>query len=111
MGNIYKMKQEEVKEILDGLRVKKDDGTTKGDVLFGSSGDCPICGAEIEYDDKTRQTYRPYIVDMEHLQFRASCCGVITGGAVNFVMLTGKIDKGPGGVKRAVEWLLNFIRE
>lgn len=110
MGNIYRMKQKEIKEILDGLRVKKDDGTTKGDVLFGSSGNCPVCGTETEYNNKTRQTYRPYIVDFEHLQFRTNCCGVV-GGAVNFVILAGKVPEGPNSVKRAVEFLLNFIKE
>lgn len=110
MSKVYRIKDSDFKQIVKALKVKREDGTTKADDLFGKDGDCPICGHETEYDDKKKLTFRPFVVDFEHLQCRTRCCGCQMG-PVNFVILSGKIEKGNDSVKRAMEWLMSFVKE
>lgn len=95
---MYRINERDFKRIVVALKEKPALATA----LFGGSGDCLFCGALTEGEET------PFIVDTEYLQFRTKCCG-FQGGPVNFVMLSGKIAKGSDSVKRAIEWLLNFI--
>lgn len=98
---MYSINQDDHLKIMQGLQKPKDDGSLRIDALM-RTGDCPFCKAEVE------NGVIPFVTDREHLQFFCKVCN-FQGSPINYILLT----KTPGkdGLKRAVEWLLNFIKE